>query len=37
MDDRLVAVFIEGDRPPPTTRVDRLIGGSTRSTSDGDR
>ena len=37
MDHRRVAIFVEGDRPPPTTRVDRLTGDSTRSTSGGDR
>ena len=36
MDRRQVAIFIEGDRPPPTARVNRLTGGSTRTTS-GDR
>ena len=37
MDHRRVAILIEDDRPPPTARVNRLIGGSTRSTSGGDR
>jgi hypothetical protein len=37
MDHRRVAIFIEDDRPPPTARVNRLIGDSTRSTSGGDR
>jgi hypothetical protein len=37
MDHRRVAIFIDDDRTPPTARVDRLIGDSTRSTSGGDR
>ena len=37
MDHRRVAIVIDGDRPPPPARVNRLIGGSTRSTSGGDR
>ena len=36
MDHRRVAIFIANDRPPPTTPVNRLTGGSTRSTG-GDR
>jgi len=36
MDYRPVAIFMGDDRPPATTPVNRLMGGSTRSTS-GDR
>jgi hypothetical protein len=36
MDHRWVAVFIDRERPPPTARLNRLMGGPTRSTG-GDR
>jgi len=36
MDHRRVAIFVEEAGPPPTAPVNRLIGGSTRS-SGGDR
>jgi len=36
MDHRRVAIFIVNDRPPPTARVNRLIGGPALSTG-GDR
>jgi len=36
-DRRWVDIFVESDRPPPPAGAKRLIGGSTRSTSGGDR
>lgn len=36
MDHRWVALLIDGDRPPPPARVNRLIVGSTRTSSGGD-
>jgi len=37
MDHRRVTIVIDDDRRPPTARVNRLTGGSTRNTSGGDR
>ena len=34
MDHRRVAIVIDGDRPQPRARVNRLKGGSTRSIGD---
>jgi hypothetical protein len=37
MDHRSVVIFMGDDRPQPSARANRLMGGSTRNTSGGDR